>query len=107
MHYIFNKKNNSTVIFEDDDYFHDYILLNDLKEGDYVTFENEKEMDNFVSRYREVEIKKADHKSPSGYPTVYLTKDELDMMMSGIWCNEKNKLIKEIYNDKINNRKCG
>ncbi len=31
------------------------------------------------------------------YPIVYLTEDDLDRMMSGIWVKEKDKLIKEIY----------
>jgi len=61
MNYIFNKKNNSTAILPDE-YFSDYMLLNELKHGEYVEFENEREMNNFVSRYREEEIKKAEEK---------------------------------------------
>lgn len=40
------------------------------------------------------------------YPIVYLTEDDLDRMMSRIWVKEKDKLIKEIYNE-TNTRKCG
>ena len=47
-----------------------------------------------------VEIQKADHNSTSGYPTVYLTKDELDRMMVEIL--DKDKLINEIYNETFN-----
>ena len=49
-----------------------------------------------------VEIQKADHNSTSGYPTVYLTKDDLDRMMVGILDKEKDKLINEIYNETFN-----
>ena len=49
-----------------------------------------------------VEIQKADHNSTSGYPTVYLTKDELDRMMVEIL--DKDKLINEIYNETFNTR---
>jgi hypothetical protein len=52
-----------------------------------------------------VEIQKADHNSTSGYPTVYLTKDDLDRMMVGILDKEKDKLINEIY-ETFNNRIC-
>ena len=53
-----------------------------------------------------VEIQKADHNSTSGYPTVYLTKDDLDRMMVGILDKEKDKLRNEIYNETLNTRKC-
>jgi hypothetical protein len=49
-----------------------------------------------------VEIQKADHNSTLGYPTVYLTKDDLDRMMVEIWYKEKDKLINEIYNETFN-----
>ena len=48
-----------------------------------------------------VVIQGSDH-TTSGYPIVYLTEDDLDRMMSGIWVKEKDKLIKEIY--EINTR---
>ena len=48
-----------------------------------------------------VEIQSAYHNSTPGYPTVYLTKDDLDRMV-GIWDKEKDKLINEIYNETFN-----
>lgn len=44
-----------------------------------------------------VEIQKADHNSISGYPTVYLTKDDLEKMIIEIGDKEKETLINEIY----------
>ena len=42
-------------------------------------------------------IQGADHISSRIYPTIYLTKDDLEKMMGGVWVKEKEKLINEIY----------
>jgi hypothetical protein len=48
-----------------------------------------------------VEIQSAYHNSTPGYPTVYLTKDDLDRMIID---KEKETLINEIYNETFNTR---
>ena len=51
-----------------------------------------------------VEVQKADHNSTSGYPTVYLTKEDLEKMIIEV---DKKNIINEIYNETFNTRKCG